>query len=498
MPALAAYAFLLTFVARYIQFLHMGIAGVRNLEVMRSFCRTLQEVGKSPDTKPSEGFTPTSTDFIGTTTEFSVERLNKLNWGDAYAVIYSFHRMSKGRFASFVIALFSSRKSLDLKAVNSARTSATSTLAEIDEFTNGLESDFSLEHISHLELVPKRLNFANISSNEKKGQFRLFFLKDLKDFTVATHPECVWRGGISHWRLCTSKSTSTYVGTGTEDDVFGHRKKSDDLDDDTILRSQYDCNEPFPGAAISCSPVEPALAAVTGLPASEDTTDHRRAFFEMAARWGARYIIDLRHKRNVSGTHENAGQDYVSDPSMHDYLRRANEGSSPGRVLFVATPLIYGQGTDAGHKMCHVAVRNLPDNGVLQTQQLIALFNELDALEAVHGVGPVIYHCNGGLGRAPSILTLRTLWRVAKRACALGMRVVWDECRQEELVTGNTVNLAALLRRILVRGTHARSTFVQSQAQFEALPAFGRYLAENPSVFVPTEERAVASSPETA
>jgi hypothetical protein len=253
---------------------------------------------------------------------------------------------------------------------------------------------------------------------------------------------------------------------------------------------QQDCNEIIPGAAISCSPNEPYAVRIKDTAQIEDRVDRaesearRRPFFEMAARWKARYIVDLRCDLDTSDTCDVQVQDYASNNNKPKYLALDEEGVEryPDKRIQV-TPLVYtnqpGENEeDRGtHEMFHIAVTNLGDNRAFNDEQFDALFGQLHAIEGAHREGNVIYHCNGGLGRAPTVLTARTLWEWARRAREFGMDVVWDEGNQNQLVCDNTLNLAALYKRMLILGIHSRSTFIQSKAQFDALRGYGRHLA---------------------
>lgn len=96
----------------------------------------------------------------------------------------------------------------------------------------------------------------------------------------------------------------------------------------------------------------------------------------------------------------------------------------------------------------------------------------------------VCVHCNGGLGRAPTFVCLRAVWCAAQRAAARSIPRVCRWHHQDRLVVGSgdgsgvpALNLAAVVRAVLVRGYYTRSFFVQTADQCALLQPFADAVA---------------------
>ena len=138
--------------------------------------------------------------------------------------------------------------------------------------------------------------------------------------------------------------------------------------------------------------------------------------------------------------------------------------------------------TDAnGFKFVHVRINNivdntLPDAAVLQ-QMLPQIQEKIDEItrglqeddRLRNDAKKAVFHCNGGLGRGPSFMVAYKLNEAVKYAKENKLEIVANWDKQSELIVDGKLNLAAVYRNLMIRGTYARSTFVQSVDQFKAL-----------------------------
>jgi len=148
-----------------------------------------------------------------------------------------------------------------------------------------------------------------------------------------------------------------------------------------------------------------------------------------------------------------------------------------------------------GHIFIHYKITDWPDGEAISIEQAILINQEVDYMAGCEtlrtdlpkdNVGRICVHCNGGLGRAPTFICLRALWNAAKLAHQNNIPRVckWHHqttlapvCRaasgdKDQKETVHAINLAAVLRNIIIRGYYTRSVFVQTEVQNAMLPEF--------------------------
>jgi hypothetical protein len=197
-----------------------------------------------------------------------------------------------------------------------------------------------------------------------------------------------------------------------------------------------------------------------------------KPYFDCIKAHGIIAIFDLRQgmsfKESVElcGDGRYAGQgmiggDYVGQnvPVELGYIKTATE-----RIVINDDPAFYAyQAEYEGHQFLSIAFRNLPDGGALDPEGFELIMRSLDGLFERCGITyeNMAFHCNGGLGRGPTMLTARVLWNEYKNAVRTGER---------------DVDMTNILRRVIFRGHYARSTFIQNSDQQEALEDFSKHL----------------------
>jgi len=161
-----------------------------------------------------------------------------------------------------------------------------------------------------------------------------------------------------------------------------------------------------------------------------------------------------------------------------------------------------------GHVFIHYKITDWPDGEALSIDHAVLLNQELDYMAnceplrtdlAKDDLDRICVHCNGGLGRAPTFVCLRVLWNAAKLAYQNSVPCVckWHHQssmtptlhvrKTESKTDGKTpshekyayaINLAAVLRNIIIRGYYTRSVFVQTEAQISMLPEFAEAMTK--------------------
>jgi len=163
-----------------------------------------------------------------------------------------------------------------------------------------------------------------------------------------------------------------------------------------------------------------------------------------------------------------------------------------------------------GHWFIHYKISDWPDGEAPSIEQAILLNQEVDYMTNMEpkrtdlreeDVTRICVHCNGGLGRAPTFVCLRTLWNAAKLAHQRNIPRVckWhhqelaapvcrfsSESEEEEKETKveseppmHALNLASVLRNIIVRGYYTRSCFVQTEMQNAILQPFAEAMVKH-------------------
>lgn len=208
--------------------------------------------------------------------------------------------------------------------------------------------------------------------------------------------------------------------------------------------------------------------------------------------------------------------EYGPGPFAHrsDYLDDDCEGDAAALApLGLAECTVLAQSADArhtfrlcacsagGHRFVHAKSAGWADLGVVMPEELIAFFGALDravAAARAHGLAPdaehrVAAHCNGGLGRAPTLLCCRAVWDAARRAHERGVPRLCDWRLQRDAHVAKRVrepgtgarravagiNLAHVARNALLRGFYARSTFVQSEVQYLFIKSFTVFMTKH-------------------
>jgi hypothetical protein len=186
--------------------------------------------------------------------------------------------------------------------------------------------------------------------------------------------------------------------------------------------------------------------------------------------------------QKVNGTWQGTnGGNYVGKGAMTPLPYLESEGEViEGKVMEDEESFHFANKVSyQGHQILHIAIRNLLDGSALAPEGFVELMVEIDsfARKARMRITGMAFHCNGGLGRAPMVLAARALWNVAKMAEKAGMECTFEPDRQDEWVPdGNRVNMAAVLKRTLIRGCVARSTFMQAPEQMKAMEALAKHL----------------------
>ncbi|MDR1595588.1 MAG: hypothetical protein LBR91_01525 [Puniceicoccales bacterium] len=83
-----------------------------------------------------------------------------------------------------------------------------------------------------------------------------------------------------------------------------------------------------------------------------------------------------------------------------------------------------------------------------------------------------------------------TIWVAATMALEGDVGLVFGEEQQLQRNVGGKLNLATVLKYTLCHGTYARSTFIQTSKQFEALVDFAEYLVSNQEQILPDPQPA--------
>jgi hypothetical protein len=126
------------------------------------------------------------------------------------------------------------------------------------------------------------------------------------------------------------------------------------------------------------------------------------------------------------------------------------------------------------HQFSHFWIKNLSDGSAIAPEDIVKAMEEIDKMF----IKVLVINCNGGLGRAAFVASCRELWDIARDSIEHGIKLTYNQDNMGSAIDGR-LNLAAVLRNILLHGTYARSTFVHTQEQFEGLYKFAIYLVNN-------------------
>jgi hypothetical protein len=239
-------------------------------------------------------------------------------------------------------------------------------------------------------------------------------------------------------------------------------------------------------AVVSRSPVEPIMQQRFTSASAE--AEVRRPFFEALVKANINVICDERRCSNDSNY---VNWDYAlkSDLNFHpeySFLQGGTKIPFPGGEAIAEkyfSIVTYTDEKNKTHEILHVRRGNIADGSVPEAEKLREFMQELDWLEEKYGnkfnFRVVLDHCNGGLGRGPSMAIARLLWQISKAAKTYGLGITYDEKQQNLFAIGNDFNLAAALKMILISGLYARSTFVQNYMQFNRLGNFASHIVQN-------------------
>jgi hypothetical protein len=103
---------------------------------------------------------------------------------------------------------------------------------------------------------------------------------------------------------------------------------------------------------------------------------------------------------------------------------------------------------------------------------------QIEKLCEEQGIQKVTIHCNGGLGRAPTMMYANAVERIAKKANARRLGCCCDWANQKSPMVGREVNLAYVMRNMLLTGHAIRSTCGQSEGQFKFYKTFPEKIAQ--------------------
>ncbi|MDR0727467.1 MAG: hypothetical protein LBF26_01040 [Puniceicoccales bacterium] len=130
-----------------------------------------------------------------------------------------------------------------------------------------------------------------------------------------------------------------------------------------------------------------------------------------------------------------------------------------------------------GQEFYHARVHNWPDCAALSPEVMSLINAEIEKLCNEHGIQKVTIHCNGGVGRAPTMMYCNSVERAAIEANKRGLGCCCDWNNQTQPMSGGKVNLAYVMRNMLLTGHAIRSTCGQSEAQFKLYKTFTEEMA---------------------
>jgi hypothetical protein len=133
------------------------------------------------------------------------------------------------------------------------------------------------------------------------------------------------------------------------------------------------------------------------------------------------------------------------------------------------------------HVFAVLRLGDLKDGGMYSVEKLVEIMYELDFIEKKLYNSDITYnsalfHCHGGLGRSPSLLVVRILWKATKAAMEAGIGVTYVGMFQKVWVVEGRLNLAAVLRNTFIEGYWSRSVFCHTQKQIDGLVLFAQHL----------------------
>jgi hypothetical protein len=130
-----------------------------------------------------------------------------------------------------------------------------------------------------------------------------------------------------------------------------------------------------------------------------------------------------------------------------------------------------------GKEFFHIRVHNWPDNTAFSPECVSRINEAIERICNENGIEKVVMHCNGGLGRAPSLMYDNAVERVAQQANAMGLGCCCDLKHQNYPMVDQKINLAYVLRNMMLTGHDRRSTCGQSAEQFKSYVSFAQAMA---------------------
>ncbi|MDR1413902.1 MAG: hypothetical protein LBI56_03135 [Puniceicoccales bacterium] len=351
---------------------------------------------------------------------------------------------------------------------------------------NGLGLDFNTIPEDVKAAIPSNINFTEIEEtlcrskdfpdlNPTHTGHHLSDLQKCKEKSFGD-TQCLSEGdnpAYFHFDLRTSKAASLYEKhkieskPGESNDYYGHEtfkeyryvalgvKKG-------LGPNQCDFSQITSHFSVSCSPVE----YKAGEP-----------YFKALKAEEIPLVIDLRDLTKSNDA--NLEHPYMDSNTKKplSFLDHKEPVKIDGNQYRLSTEVTYD-----GYNFTHLRISDLKDNDAFANQKTVDVMKMIDKLLSEKGLDPrttrIAFHCNGGLGRAPMLLTLRTLWNAKQSAMIAGIETVYDANLQTETDIDGKLNMAAVLKNILCLGTSKRSTFMQSKAQFNSVREFAKSLGE--------------------
>ncbi len=335
--------------------------------------------------------------------------------------------------------------------------------------------------------IPEVIDFKNIR------MFAGAYLEDLQEFRIAVHGEdnmvefdnqyqnIAAGKNFFHFYLKTNENRSVYVRYGMPGHINLNAKFLMKFPMWSLGHNQHDLSQvsqlggPF---YVSCAPTE-----IWESFNDRDKT-HIKNFFQGMLEENIEVIVDLRQHVRLRDFSDNfQDEDYLEGPSNKAGVKVIKKFDDDPNVRLCE----YN-----GHKFFQIKFTNIPDNtfpgqwrflwpgNTQMPQEMINLCRKLDkyCLNSDGSIKKIVMHCNGGLGRAPSVMVAYILWRAARMAFERGKECVCDWSNQSRNEVDGKLNLANVLRNAIVNGIYARSTFIQSLEQFKCLQNMAEVLAQ--------------------
>ncbi|MDR1401348.1 MAG: hypothetical protein LBI81_00100 [Puniceicoccales bacterium] len=358
------------------------------------------------------------------------------------------------------------------------------------DIINGLGLDFNTIPEDVRVFIPANIDFTQIektlcqkkNSSDTKLAYTGDHLSDLQKCKEKSFgdTQCQSEDGSMayfHFDLRTSKNASLYVKYQIKSkpyEYYGYETPEGERY--TLLGikkgvgpNQCDFSQITPLLSVSCSPVEHG----EGEP-----------YFEALEAEKIPLVIDLRdaNKHWDAKLDNDAGLEHpyldLNTKKQLSFLQQEDPVKIDDNQSRISTKVTYNN-----HKFTHLRISNLSDKCAFANQEItVDVMEMIDKLLIDKGLNPrttrIAFHCNGGLGRAPMFLTLRTLWNAKQSAEAAKIGTVYDANQQTKTDIDGNLNMAAVLKNILCLGTSKRSTFIQSEPQFNSVIEFAKSLGE--------------------